>query len=107
MAAQLNDVYERARLARDARFDGHFYVAVKTTGIYCRPICPANAPKSKNVSFFPSAAAASEAGFRPCLRCRPESAGHASMEWNLNDRTARPASYIERHAGRWKRRSAG
>jgi AraC family transcriptional regulator of adaptative response / DNA-3-methyladenine glycosylase II len=69
-----NDVYERARLSRDARFDGRFFVGVRTTGIYCRPICPANLPKSENVSFFPSAAAASEAGFRPCLRCRPECA---------------------------------
>ncbi len=73
-AAQNNDVFERARLSRDARFDGQFFVGVRTTGIYCRPICPANAPKSENVSFFPSAAAASEAGYRPCLRCRPECA---------------------------------
>jgi len=69
-----DEIYERARLARDSRFDGQFYVGVKTTGIYCRPICPANSPKSQNVSFYPSAAAAGEAGFRPCLRCRPESA---------------------------------
>ena len=72
--AQRNEVFERARLSRDARFDGRFFVGVRTTGIYCRPICPANAPKSENVSFFPSAAAASEAGYRPCLRCRPECA---------------------------------
>jgi len=61
-------------LSRDARFDGRFFVGVKTTGIYCRPVCPANAPKSENVSFYPTAAAAGEAGFRPCLRCRPECA---------------------------------
>ena len=72
MAAE--SVYERARLSRDARFDGLFFIGVRTTGIYCRPICPANPPKSENVSFFPTAAAASEAGYRPCLRCRPESA---------------------------------
>ncbi|MDJ0701409.1 MAG: DNA-3-methyladenine glycosylase 2 family protein [Woeseiaceae bacterium] len=66
--------FERARLSRDARFDGRFFVGVKTTGIYCRPICPATPPKSENVEFFPTAAAASEAGFRPCLRCRPECA---------------------------------
>lgn len=71
---QLHDVYERARLSRDARFDGQFFVGVKTTGIYCRPICPANAPKKENVTFYPSAAAACEAGYRPCLRCRPECA---------------------------------
>ncbi len=72
MAAE--SVYERARLSRDARFDGLFFIGVRTTGIYCRPICPANPPKSENVSFFPTAAAASEAGYRPCLRCRPECA---------------------------------
>ena len=69
-----NEVFERARLSRDARFDGRFFVGVRTTGIYCRPICPANAPNSENVSFYRTAAAASEAGFRPCLRCRPECA---------------------------------
>lgn len=65
---------ERARLARDARFDGRFYIAVVTTGIYCRPICPATPPKSENVRFYQTAAGAADAGFRPCLRCRPESA---------------------------------
>ncbi len=58
--------------ARDARFDGHFYTAVKTTGIYCRPICPARTPKAQNCSFYETAAAAESAGYRPCLRCRPE-----------------------------------
>lgn len=71
---QQNEIYEQARLSRDARFDGRFFVGVKTTGIYCRPICPANAPKSENVVFYPTAAAAGEAGLRPCLRCRPECA---------------------------------
>lgn len=65
-------VYERARLARDPRFDGRFFIGVTTTGIYCRPICPAPAAKAENVRYFPTAAAAAEAGFRPCLRCRPE-----------------------------------
>ena len=69
-----NEIFERARLSRDARFDGRFFVGVRTTGIYCRPICPANAPRSENVTFYRTAAAASEAGFRPCLRCRPECA---------------------------------
>ena len=55
---QQREVYERARLSRDARFDGQFFVGVKTTGIYCRPICPAVAPKSENVTFYASAAAA-------------------------------------------------
>jgi AraC family transcriptional regulator, regulatory protein of adaptative response / DNA-3-methyladenine glycosylase II len=57
---------------RDSRFDGRFFTAVKTTGIYCRPICPARIPKSENCQFFPSAAAAEAAGFRACLRCHPE-----------------------------------
>jgi AraC family transcriptional regulator, regulatory protein of adaptative response / DNA-3-methyladenine glycosylase II len=57
---------------RDSRFDGRFFTAVKTTGIYCRPICPARIPKSENCQFFPSAAAAENAGFRACLRCHPE-----------------------------------
>lgn len=67
-----HDACYRAISTRDARFDGQLFTGVKTTGIYCRPICPARTPKSENVSFFPTAAAAQEAGFRPCLRCRPE-----------------------------------
>jgi AraC family transcriptional regulator of adaptative response / DNA-3-methyladenine glycosylase II len=82
------EVYERARLSRDARFDGQFYIGVKTTGIYCRPICPANAPKSENVAFFPTAAAAGEAGFRPCLRCRPECAP-GTPAWSGTSTTVR------------------
>ena len=68
-------VLERARLSRDPRFDGKFFIAVTSTGIYCRPICPASpSPRRGNVRYFTSAAAAAEAGFRPCLRCRPEAA---------------------------------
>ncbi len=63
---------DRARRSRDARFDGRFFIAVTTTGIYCRPICPARAPKDENIRYFTTAAAAEAAGFRPCLRCRPE-----------------------------------
>src|SRR6476469_8559006 len=63
----------RAVQARDSRYDGRFFTCVKTTGIYCRPICPARPPKLENCSFVPTAAAAQEAGYRPCLRCRPES----------------------------------
>jgi AraC family transcriptional regulator of adaptative response / DNA-3-methyladenine glycosylase II len=62
----------RAMQTRDSRFDGRLFVGVHTTGIYCRPICPARTPKLENVAFFTNAAAAQEAGFRPCLRCRPE-----------------------------------
>src|SRR5262245_10238649 len=64
----------RALKSRDARFDGRFFVGITSTGIYCRPICPARSAKFENCRFFPSAAAAQEAGFRPCLRCRPETA---------------------------------
>ncbi len=68
-------VLERARLSRDSRFDGKFFIAVTSTGIYCRPVCPA-APSATtgHTRYFASAAAAHEAGFRPCLRCRPEAA---------------------------------
>jgi AraC family transcriptional regulator, regulatory protein of adaptative response / DNA-3-methyladenine glycosylase II len=65
-------VCSRARLARDARFDGKFFIGVLTTRIYCRPICRSRTSKESNVRYFPTAAAAAEAGFRPCLRCRPE-----------------------------------
>src|SRR6185369_6905031 len=65
---------ERARLSRDPRFDGKFFIAVTTTRIYCRPVCPAPTSKSSNVQYYATSAAAAEAGFRPCLRCRPEAA---------------------------------
>lgn len=65
-------VCEQARLSRDARFDGLFFTAVRSTGIYCRPVCPAPPPKPRNVHYYASAAAAEAAGYRPCLRCRPE-----------------------------------
>jgi len=63
----------QARLTRDARFDGRFFIGVRSTHIYCRPICPVRAAKEENVTYFPTAAAAAEAGYRPCMRCRPES----------------------------------
>jgi len=65
-------ICNRARLSRDARFDGKFFIGVLTSGVYCRPICPARTAEERNVRYFPTAAAAAEAGFRPCLRCRPE-----------------------------------
>ena len=68
------EVCERARLAKDPRFDGTFYIGVVTTGIYCRAVCPAPSPKAANVVYFSTAAAAATKGFRPCLRCRPEAA---------------------------------
>lgn len=66
--------YSHARKARDVRFDGVFFTAVKSTGIYCRPVCPANPPLEKNVEYHESAISAAQSGFRPCLRCRPDSA---------------------------------
>jgi AraC family transcriptional regulator of adaptative response / DNA-3-methyladenine glycosylase II len=68
------DVLDRARRSRDARFDGKFFIAVTSTGIYCRSICPAKTSKDANVRYYATAAEAAEAGFRPCLRCRPETA---------------------------------
>lgn len=64
----------RALCTKDERFDGRIFVGVRTTGVYCRPVCPARTPKSANCEFFRSAAGAAEAGYRPCLRCRPEAA---------------------------------
>src|ERR1700740_1545507 len=64
--------FRRARLARDVLFDGKFFVGALSTRIYCRPSCPVPTIPDKNVRYFPTAAAAAEAGFRPCLRCRPE-----------------------------------
>jgi AraC family transcriptional regulator, regulatory protein of adaptative response / methylated-DNA-[protein]-cysteine methyltransferase len=72
---------DRARLARDVAFDGLFFTGVRTTRIYCRPVCPVRPARSENVVFFPTAAAAERAGFRPCLRCRPETAP-GSPAWN-------------------------
>lgn len=66
--------YQSARKSRDPRFDGRFFVGVKTTGIFCRNVCPVKLPKEENVAYFDLAAQALQAGFRPCLRCRPDSA---------------------------------
>ena len=72
---------EAARLARDPHFDGVFFVGVKTSKIYCRTVCPVRQPLSKNVVYFPTAPAAEANGYRPCLRCRPETAP-GSPAWN-------------------------
>ena len=66
------DICQSARLSRDARFDGQFYTAVLTTGIFCRPVCPARPPKPENVKYYQSAELAQNSGFRPCKRCFPE-----------------------------------
>jgi AraC family transcriptional regulator, regulatory protein of adaptative response / DNA-3-methyladenine glycosylase II len=90
-----HDACYRALETRDARFDGRFFVAVRTTGIYCRPICPARTPKRENVTFFASAAAAQQAGYRPCLRCRPETAPDAGAWRGSSHTVSRALALIE------------
>jgi AraC family transcriptional regulator of adaptative response / DNA-3-methyladenine glycosylase II len=90
-----HDACYRAICLRDARFDGRFFTAVKTTGIYCRPVCPARTPRSENVTFFPTAAAAQEAGFRPCLRCRPETAPDLGAWRGTSNTVSRALGLIE------------
>ncbi len=85
----------RAVLTRDARFDGRFFGCVKTTGIYCRPVCPARTPKRENMVFVISAAAAEEAGFRACLRCRPETAPDMGAWRGTSNTVSRALSLIE------------
>jgi AraC family transcriptional regulator of adaptative response / DNA-3-methyladenine glycosylase II len=89
------DACYRAFGARDARFDGRIFVGVHTTGIYCRPICPARSAKRENVSFFTSAAAAQAAGFRPCLRCRPELSPDTAAWHGTAQTVARALALIE------------
>lgn len=90
-----HDACYRAISVRDPRFDGRLFTAVKTTGIYCRPICPARTPRSENVVFYPTAAAAHEAGFRPCLRCRPETAPDLGAWRGVSNTVSRALSLIE------------
>jgi AraC family transcriptional regulator of adaptative response / DNA-3-methyladenine glycosylase II len=93
-----HDACYRAIKLRDARFDGRFFTAVKTTGIYCRPVCPARTPRSESVTFFPTAAAAQEAGFRPCLRCRPETAPDMGAWRGTSSTVSRALALIEHGA---------
>jgi len=88
-----NKIYRQASLSRDARFDGKFFVGVKTTGIYCRPICPAKPPKEENVEYFDYAHQAAKAGYRPCLRCNPDSAPD-SARWNGVNTTLKRAKQL-------------
>ncbi|MBX3483759.1 AlkA N-terminal domain-containing protein [Phenylobacterium sp.] len=85
----------RAFQTRDARFDGRIFCGVKTTGVYCRPICPARTPNAGNVEFFPSAAAAQEAGYRPCLRCRPEASPDLGAWRGTSNTVSRALALIE------------
>ncbi|HXC55731.1 MAG TPA: AlkA N-terminal domain-containing protein [Rhizomicrobium sp.] len=89
-----HDVCYRAIATRDRRFDGRLFIGVKTTGIYCRPICPARTPRRENVTFWPSAAAAQEAGFRPCLRCRPEISPDAAAWRGTSNTVSRALALI-------------
>src|SRR5579862_2558684 len=93
-----HDACYRALSLRDPRFDGRFFTAVKTTGIYCRPICPARTPRSPNVTFYPTAAAAQEAGYRPCLRCRPETAPDLGAWRGTSNTVSRALGLIEHGA---------
>jgi AraC family transcriptional regulator of adaptative response / DNA-3-methyladenine glycosylase II len=85
----------QAILARDARFDGRFFTGVLTTGIYCRPVCPARPPKAQNCRYYASAAAAQADGFRPCLRCRPETAPGAGAWRGASNTVSRAMSLID------------
>ena len=80
------EICRRARVARDMRFDGRFVVAVVTTGVFCRPTCPARMPREENARYLPTPAAALEQGFRPCRRCRPHAAP-SLPEWTLGCET--------------------
>ena len=90
-----DDACYRAIETRDRRFDGRLFVGVTSTGIYCRPFCPAPTPKRANVRFFPSAAAAQEAGFRPCLRCRPETSPELAVWQGSSNTVSRALRLIE------------
>lgn len=79
-----DDARYLALKARDARFDGRFFTGVTSTGIYCRPVCAVRTPRRENCRFFTLAAQAESAGFRPCLRCRPELAPQA-LAWSVQD----------------------
>jgi len=86
---------QQVRRARDARFDGKIFIAVTSTGIYCRPVCPAPSPKESNVVYYSSAYAAEEAGFRPCLRCRPETAPGTAAWLGTSQTVSRGLRLIE------------
>lgn len=94
-ALEHTDLYENARQARDPRFDGRFFIGVLSTGIYCRPVCPVRIPKKQNVQLYATAAAASEAGYRPCLRCRPESSPGTAAWVGASWKVSRALQMIE------------
>ncbi|MEL6111361.1 MAG: Ada metal-binding domain-containing protein [Pseudomonadota bacterium] len=89
---------ETAMVNRDPAYDGRFFVGVRTTGIYCRPVCRVRQPFLRNVDFYPTAAAAEAAGLRPCLRCRPETAPFCPAWQGTRSTTARALRLIEKGA---------
>jgi AraC family transcriptional regulator of adaptative response / DNA-3-methyladenine glycosylase II len=91
-------ICQKARLSRDPRFDGKFFTAVKTTGIYCRSICPVSPPKEENVVYFATAVECANAGFRPCLRCRPDSARDSPAWKGVSTTLVRAISLINEGA---------
>lgn len=92
------NICQKARLSRDPRFDGRFFTAVKTTGIYCRTICPVPPPKEENVQYFETAIECAQAGFRPCLRCRPDSAPGSPAWQGINTTLSRAIKLINEGA---------
>jgi AraC family transcriptional regulator of adaptative response / DNA-3-methyladenine glycosylase II len=97
-SAPVAELWEAAWMRRDPAFDGAFFVCVETTGIYCRCICPVRQPLRKNIEFLPSAAAAERAGYRPCLRCRPETAP-MSPAWKGTEAIVERAARLIRDEG--------
>lgn len=91
-------IYQRARMSRDARFDGKFYIAVKTTKVYCRPICRVRPPLEKNVTYFDNAVEAAQAGYRPCLKCRPDSAPGSPTWQGTNTTLQRAVKLVQQGA---------
>src|ERR671913_1520825 len=89
------DACYRAFRTRDRRFDGRLFAGVRTTRVYCRPICPARMPKRENMTFFATAAAAQEDGFHPCLRCRPETAPELAAWRGTSNTVSRALLLIE------------
>ncbi len=98
-------ICEQAWLARDPGFDGRFFIGVRTTGVYCRCVCPVRLPYRHNIEFLPSATAAELAGYRPCLRCRPESAPFCSA-WKGSVTIVERAARLIREEGALDRRGA-
>jgi len=92
-------IFYAAFKSKDSRFDGQFFVGISSTGIYCRPVCRARLPKEENCSFFKTAAEAEQAGYRPCLLCRPELAPHKAIADTGNVLARKAARILEESCG--------